>query len=189
MISEMGKLVGYWFDDDLVDDDDAFIEMLNDDEIVRGAFFSGYMQIPESTVRTGSDPYTAPIHPDEQNFESSPAFDPVLQWNFKNMSLDKAWGLLDTVPENGFTAVLGVVDRGYFDFYEEMSNRYVVQSLPRRGVCLHTHTRLLRVHTLCVHYARMDTQEGAAPCRGELTQGATLVDNVSKKGNYWCASH
>jgi hypothetical protein len=168
MISEMGRLVCYWFDDDLVDDDDAFIEMLNDDEIVRGAFFGGYMQIPVGTVRTGSDPYTAPIHPDEQNFESSPAFDPALQWNFKNMSLDKAWSLLDTVPEKGFTAVLGVVDRGYFDFYQEMSNRYVVETLPRPDVHLHL------PHPICsasLHNARFRRNRDARrsdPCRGEL---------------------
>jgi hypothetical protein len=167
----------FWFDDDLVDDDEAFIEMLENDEIVRAAFFFPIVELAIPPGGDSSGPYpTQPPPPPglRKTKQGTTTTDPVFLWNYNYMSLDKAWGLLDTVQDNGFTAVLGVVDSGYFDFYQEMGNRYVVQSLPRPDVHLHTHTPSAPRPPLS---------------RGELTQGATLVDDVSKKGNYWCASH
>jgi hypothetical protein len=166
----------YWFSEEKKDvDDDTFLNLFKDDTIVRGVYFP-------------------PITKIECIIDYSPLLEsvPLTPWSFNHLNIPQAWADLESRPTNSFTPVIVTIDSGYFDFYGEMSNRYVVETLPRPDVHLHYHTpsaprphtlcalrtattRQLRCPTLRVHFVGIETQEGTTLDRGELTQEGAIL--------------
>ena len=84
----------YWFDEKLVDDDDAFLELIKNEKIVNDA---GFAEI----VKTGS------LDNIIQNEEK--------KWSTQSIGLERAKSMIKSDSRNLFTPVTAIIDRGHFD--------------------------------------------------------------------------
>jgi len=102
---KMNVFTLFWFDEELVEDDDTFIEMINNESIVEGAFFH----------RIVSDAFE-PIN-------SSSTYNDK-HWADKHIGLEESLEMSRLTVPNNFRPVVAVIDRGHFEFVNLLYSRY-----------------------------------------------------------------
>jgi len=103
----------FWFDEGLVEDDNAFIEQIKKDIIIEGGDFSRYIEMI-------NDP---PVEqwPVELGMLSPLQITP---WSARHIGIDEVWDLYRFDIPSNFKPVVAVVDRGHYEFVSLEDNLF-----------------------------------------------------------------